>query len=897
MTAKDRFERVMGIVDVARTAELHERMSLINELCQDDAELRSEVESLLQHEKDDCEVIAAIEKGDGPALFAEEIIGQIDDTPQTTRDHVPEFIGRFRILREIGRGGMGIVYEAEQESPKRRVALKVIRAGHISHGLNRRLEREAFVLGQLQHAGIAHIYESGMVDVDGQVEPFFAMELITGDCISSHVRENGLTIRQQLELMARVCDAVHHAHQKGIIHRDLKPANILVVAQSTEESLSRNSSGSAANVDVIGQPKILDFGVARFTDADVQMATLQTEVGQLVGTLSYMSPEQVTGRSEEVDHRSDIYALGVLLYELLSGHRPHDVRDHTVPEAARIIRDEEPSRLGSVRSEFRGDIETIAAKAMEKDTARRYQAAAEMATDIRRFLQDQPILARPASTFYQLSKFARRNKALVGGVVMTILVLTAGLTTSGALLFSVTQERDAKQVALETATAVTEFFTDMLSEATPEGAGKDVTVRQMMDAARESMGDEFVGKPLVEAKIRSTMGTTYVSLGELDTGREQLERANLLLTGVHGPHHGDIYKNRKFLAYISFYEDDYERARIGFDTLIADATNQNVSGFTIAEALAARAVANIRLDRFEAAKEDLVLAISEFTELEGPESPKVLDTRSYLAELYSRVGSTEAEPTYRDLIALSKKVRGEHHSETLVLQGNFAKHLQREQRQEEAIKILFEVHTGQAKLHGDAHRQTLITVSNLAQCLADVGRVDEAIDLCQAGLRVSDEENGEQSPTSLFLNYTLGIILRKTDRIEETERALKRTVELHKKVNGEAASTTWTCEAQLISHYINTGKYQTAIDLSEAMRDRGVKQYGESNARIVEINYNVGRSFLQLGDFGKAETNLLAAAEHANRRWLPDIKRRLVEVYEATGRPDEAEKWRSTHGD
>src|SRR5215468_10113643 len=262
---------------------------------------------------------------------------------------------------------MGTVYEAEQDHPRRTVALKVIRRGFTSRELLRRFEREAETLGRLQHVGIAQIYEAGTADSGFGPQPYFAIELIRGRSLLEYANERKLHFRERLEIMAKVADAVQHAHQRGLIHRDLKPGNILV--------------------DEAGQPKILDFGVARATDSDSQ-ATMQTDIGQLVGTLAYMSPEQVLADPLELDIRSDVYALGVILYELLAERLPYDI-SRKIHEALTAIREEDPAKLSSINRSYRGDIETIVAKALEKNKTRRYASAAELAADIRHYLKDE----------------------------------------------------------------------------------------------------------------------------------------------------------------------------------------------------------------------------------------------------------------------------------------------------------------------------------------------------------------------------------------------------------------------------------------------------------------------------------------------------------------------------
>jgi len=333
---------------------------------------------------------------------------------------LPTNIGPYRILRLLGEGGMGVVYEAEQSQPRRLVALKMIKAAWASPETLRRFEAESQALARLQHPGIAQIYEAGSADTGFGVQPYFAMELIHGKPLLEYANQKKLSTRQRLELMIQVCDAVHHAHQRGIIHRDLKPGNIVV--------------------DEAGQPKILDFGLARATDSDAKV-TRQTELADPLA----------------VDTRSDVYALGVMLYELLAGKLPY-LLPNLLHEAVRTIRQTDAAPLSSINRTYRGDIETIVAKALEKDKVRRYVSAAELAADIRRHLNNEPIVARPASAVYQLQKFAHRHKTLVAGVAAVFAVLVAGsvVSTWQAVKARRAQKESEKQSAI--AQAVSDFL-------------------------------------------------------------------------------------------------------------------------------------------------------------------------------------------------------------------------------------------------------------------------------------------------------------------------------------------------------------------------------------------------------------------------------------------------------
>ncbi len=400
----DHVRRVEELFQSAMDVPLEGRAQFLEQACAGDVALRAEVQEMLDHH-------AAAEHS-----FLRRPL--FEPGPMTPNNGAfPQQIGRFRILRKIGEGGMGAVFEAEQDHPRRNVALKIIRMAMASESVRRRFEYEVQILGQLKHPGIAQIYEAGTHDDGHGPVPYFAMEYVQGRSLIDFARDHKLATRERLRLMAEICDAIHHAHQKGVVHRDLKPANILV-----------ESGGEAP------QPKILDFGVARATGCDIQQVTMHTEVGQIVGTLAYMSPEQVAGRRDELDLRSDVYALGVILFELLADRLPYDLRDHSILEAGNIIREQPPSRLSSVHSAFRGDIETIVAKALEKDKERRYQSASELAADIRRFLCGEPIEAKHDSTWYVLRKTIRRHRVIVASLLVLFLIVAGSAVLATSLM-------------------------------------------------------------------------------------------------------------------------------------------------------------------------------------------------------------------------------------------------------------------------------------------------------------------------------------------------------------------------------------------------------------------------------------------------------------------------------
>lgn len=415
---------------------------------------------------------------------------------------IPERIGRYGIKRRIGGGGMGVVYEAVQDNPRKTVAVKVMRQGLHSRSALRRFEYEAQLMARLRHPGIAQVYEAGTCSIDGAETPFFAMEYVpNARTLCAYADEKKLDVRARLDLFAQVCDAVAHGHRRGIIHRDLKPANVLV--------------------DSEGRPKVIDFGVARATDSDLAVTTQQTNVGQLIGTLQYMSPEQCDGDPIDLDTRSDVYAMGVILYELLTGALPYDVSKAAIHEATRVIKEQAPARPSSLRRTLRGDAETIVLKALEKERRDRFQSASDLATDVRRLLHDEPLVfARPVSVLAQARKFAKRHRKglMAAGVAMALLATAAGVSTASAVR--------ANRALAETR-AVSEFFLlDVLRVVDPDepGAIRDDWV-PFLDHIGTTADRELRDRPLLQARVFQRVAALFIGVGRLDRAGAYSDRA------------------------------------------------------------------------------------------------------------------------------------------------------------------------------------------------------------------------------------------------------------------------------------------------------------------------------------------------------------------------------------
>jgi tetratricopeptide (TPR) repeat protein/predicted Ser/Thr protein kinase len=724
-------------------------------------------------------------------------------------------IGPYAIVGVLGEGGAGIVYEAIQDSPQRTVALKVLRTGFASEASMNRFRHEAEVLGWLDHVGVARVYEAGTAVTEDGDQPFIAMELVRGERLDRYAEASQLSLPQRLDLLADLCDAVHHAHQKGVVHRDLKPANVLVTAA--------------------GQLKVLDFGIARITDADLESSMEATRTGEVLGTLPYMSPEQVASDRSQIDTRTDVYALGAIAYELLAGQRPLDLAQRGLAEAARAITEDEPTTLGALDRRLRGDVEVIVGKALAKDKEQRYASAEELASDVRRHLADEPILARRPSRWYQLRKLARRNRGLAAGVVASFVVLIAGTATAATLSQQKRRLIDEKTVQVRTAEEAISFL-EGLFEQTDPFADEDLTVREVTRRAVGRIGDELRDDPRTRARLLTTLGGAFRRMFLPDEAAPALEEALAIRAEEYGEDTVEYAETLTRLAQVRSIQGRADEALAMQERVLEIRRARLGDSGKTAEAMSDLALLMTSAGRPEGAVEltEAALAIKE--RVLGDDHIQTWSTRHSLGLQYYHAGRfAEAEELLRAFLEAVSRDRADRLlGVSTQLQLSYV--LRETGRVPEAIEMQRRA-VARAEQHGgEASDASLRARQTLAATLSTVGETDEAVELIRSVHAATHAKYGPESPQGLSSTFELAFVTHELPDKREAESAYLDAIDGMRRVHGPDWPGLFEAQHNLSVLYLDLGRLDEAMGFVRDALDGRIRVQGDEHF-VTSLSY------------------------------------------------------------
>ncbi len=756
------------------------------------------------------------ETQDAPTLETGETAKRL-----TPSEDLPQSIPGFHIVQKLGAGGMGEVFEAEQREPvRRRVAIKLIKRGMESKEVLARFESERQALALMSHPNIAQVFDAGTT-TDGR--PFFVMEFVQGIPVTQYCDTNRLTPAARLELFTKICDGVQHAHHKGVVHRDIKPSNVLVKIQDGQPV-----------------PKIIDFGIAKAIAQRLTEQTLFTAIGDFIGTPEYMSPEQAEMTELDIDTRTDVYSLGVVLYEMLVGAQPFDgaeLRRAGFGEMRRRIREEEPPRpsvrlsgLGHLSTtaaknrrlepatlarQLHGDLDWITMKALEKDRTRRYGSPSELAADIGRHLRNEPVLAGPPSTMYRVNKFVRRHTLGVtaGAVVIIALLLGITGTTVGMI-----KARNAEQAAgreAETSQQVSDFLVGLFEVSNPwEGSGEEVTAREMLDQGAKRIRQDLSDQPLIQARLMSTMGRVYIGLGLYETAQELLEQALAIREAELPTIHEDVASSLNDLGEVLRHKAKYDEAWPLYERALK--IREAVVGKETREAAAVLNNMAMLLVAKGEYDEALILyqrQLSIDRKTLEPDDPQLATGLTNLAILHVRMRDLEEA---RSLFELALEIR--------------------------------------EKAFGPSHFLVASSLYNLGGVLNDSGDFAAARLLWERSLAIKEKVLGPDHPDVAAALTNLGTLLRVVGKPEESKPLLERSVAIFRKTLGPDHPGIAESIIQLGVVLVACGDPDSALPLYEEALAIREKAFGPNHPDVATSLNNLGVFHRSIGDNGAART-------------------------------------------
>ena len=794
-------------------------------------------------------------------------------------------IDKFTLDKEIGQGGMGRVFVAHQTQPvKRQVALKVIKKGLNSKEVIARFEAERQALALMDHPNIARILDGGTTE-DGQ--PYFVMEYVKGQPLTDYCDAKRLGLNERLRLFVNVCAAVQHAHQKGIIHRDLKPSNILV-----------------AEYGGVAVPKVIDFGLAKALDSQKLLTeqTLATHFGQVVGTFKYMSPEQADSETVDIDTRTDIYALGVILYELLTGNTPLDqksFKDKALLKVLELIRDHEPQRPstklssleravttvseqrqtdpGRLSQILRGDLDWVVMKALEKERHRRYESASSFGDDVQRFLKSEPVLARPPSTSYKIQKFIGKNRGLVASVATIAVLLIGGIVGTSWFAIKannaaknelaqrkVAEDKEAEAVverkkadkakdeaeaSAKRANEVLKIVSGSFKSTNPnEGANADMTAKEVLINAQKSMETSELDD-LGKIELLETLSTSFRGLGEKDlllkTSQQQLDITKKNF-GENDPNTANAMNN---LGNGYFHNGQNDKALKLFEKSLAirkeklGMGNEDTLGVMMNLANALEGLG--RLDEALKTREQVLAASREHF---GDQSRLTLTAINNLTASYNRKGDIKrANELMKELVEVTKAKFGPDHPMALMALQNLGISYAQQGNFPKAIELLESASKGHSKVLGEDHPETLAGKLQLSTIYYVSGNFEKALELGEENLQLTRKKLGDEHPDTIFSMRNLANIYNRTGKKQRAIEIRTEAVEISKKIFGEEHPETLSAEMGLANLIDASGEKEKALKLRERLYRVMTEKLGAENPETLKLMTGLGASYMENG--------------------------------------------------
>jgi serine/threonine protein kinase len=946
-------EQEVAIFGTVLLMPADQRAAYLDEACAGNDALRRRIEAHLSCHSEAGSFLEDPVPG-APGLGEAVIAGNYGEVLHPKAAHsekTGDRIGRYKLLEQIGEGGCGVVYMAEQQEPvRRRVALKVIKLGMDTRQVIARFEAERQALALMDHPNIAKVFDAGATETG---RPFFVMELVRGVKITDYCDENQLHTAERLELFIQVCQAIQHAHQKGVIHRDIKPSNILVTVN-----------------DGVAVPKVIDFGVAKATQGRLTNQTLFTAFEQFIGTPAYMSPEQAVMTSLDVDTRSDIYSLGVLLYELLTGKTPFDAKKlmaSGIDVMRKTIREMEPVRpstrfatldgeeltktakrrssdISRMIHQIKGDLDWIVMKCLEKDRSRRYDSASALAADVKRHLDNQAIAARPPSTAYRIQKALRRNKTAfaVAGLIAAVLVTATGISAWQAI--RATRAETMAKERLAEAEDISKFLTDTFQSPDPTRDGRTITVAETVGIAAAKLDADLASQPARRAKLLATLGMTYRSLGLSHEAIPLLERVRDYYLATAGAEDPDTLKANHNLALVYDETDRHSDALKLREQVLA--LRRKVLGPEHPDTL--KAMRSLAFSYYKAGRCDEALKLREqvlalYRKISGPEDPETLWATTSLATSYDDAGRRrealaireqvaalclkvsgpkdpatllamlclatsyfeagrfdEALKLQEELLALHRMVSGPEHPATLWVMNNLANSYDATGRRDEALKMRGKVLELRRKVLGAENVDTLIAMGNLAISYAKAGRHDEALRLREDVMALYRKLTRPEHPDRIDAMGNLASSYAEAGRYDEALKLREDVVALYRKVNGPEHPDTVEAMGHLADSFEEVGHSDEALKLRKEVVALYVKVNGPEHPDTIEAMHKLALSCAEIGSQEEARQNYqailpryerLAVNQPANITFkieLAKVRRELGDVFAEMGRSDTA---------